>query len=119
MKPPAMLTRAELSHEIANRLDMTLRQGEETLETIIDAMVRGLRRDERIELRGFGVFWLHQRRGRIARNPKTGAKVDVPPKKVVHFRPSKEISRVLSGGGEDAPAQTDSDSRVMAAAGQT
>jgi hypothetical protein len=46
---------------------------------------------EKIEIRGFGSFRTRQRRGRVGRNPKTGAKVEVPPKKIPFFKPSKEL----------------------------
>ncbi|MGO9259346.1 MAG: HU family DNA-binding protein [Bryobacteraceae bacterium] len=95
VQPPAVLTRLELRREIAQKLDVPLREAEQVLETIIAAMVRALRRDGRVEIRGFGVFSLHQRGSRSGRNPKTGANVDVPAKKIVHFKPSKEIARSL------------------------
>jgi integration host factor subunit beta len=84
-----------LRREIAQKLGVPLREAEQVLETIIAAMVRALRREGRIDIRGFGVFRLHQRGSRTGRNPKTGASVDVPAKKVVHFKPSKEIARSL------------------------
>jgi nucleoid DNA-binding protein len=96
MKTPAMLTRAQVSREIAQALAVTLRDGEALLEEILSSMVRALRQGDRIELRGFGVFWVHQRGGRVGRNPMTGAPVQVPPKKVVHFKANKEILRVLN-----------------------
>jgi len=97
-KPPAMLTRADLGRDLSQALDIPIQEAEPVLRGIIAAMVDGLRRDGRIEIRGFGVFWLHHRAPRTARNPKTGAKVEVPAKKVVHFKPSKEIARLLNPG---------------------
>src|SRR5208337_1760512 len=48
-------------------------------------------RDGRIELRNFGVFEVKRRKARKARNPRTGERVDVPPKNVVTFKPGKEM----------------------------
>ncbi|MBN1810082.1 MAG: integration host factor subunit beta [Planctomycetes bacterium] len=56
-----------------------------TLDGIVDALVD----DGRIELRNFGIFEVKTRRGRKARNPRTGEEVMVPPKKVVTFKPGK------------------------------
>ena len=92
-----MLTRAELRRRVARVLEAPLPDADLVVETIIDSLIRGLRDEGRIEVRGFGVFWLHQRAARIGRNPKTGDSVMVPPKKVVHFKPSKEIAKVLIG----------------------
>ncbi len=55
------------------------------------ASSRALQSDDKIEIRGFGSFRTRQRRGRTGRNPKTGAKVEVPPKKIPYFKPSKEL----------------------------
>ena len=49
----------------------------------------------KVEVRGFGSFHVRQRRSRIARNPKTGARVEVPPKKIPYFRPSKELRELV------------------------
>ena len=55
----------------------------------------GLKKNERIEIRGFGTFCLHTHRSRIARNPKTGEKIALERRNTVHFKPSKELkSRV-------------------------
>src|SRR2546422_9239774 len=58
-----------------------------TFESIIDTLVR----EGRIELRNFGVFEVKQRKPRKARNPRTGARVDVEAKNVVTFQPGKEM----------------------------
>ncbi|MFA5389125.1 MAG: HU family DNA-binding protein [Candidatus Omnitrophota bacterium] len=54
-----------------------------TFDIIIDALARG----EKIELRNFGVFKIKSRKGRMGRNPRTGAQVPVQPKKVAIFKP--------------------------------
>lgn len=56
---------------------------QKTLDYIIDALVKG----ETVELRNFGVFKVRTRRQRVGRNPRTGESVDIPPKKVVNFKP--------------------------------
>jgi integration host factor subunit beta len=50
----------------------------------------------KIELRGFGSFRLRRREPRKGRNPKTGDKVDVPPKKVPYFKPGKELKELIN-----------------------
>ena len=61
-------------------------------KSIVDALHRG----EKIELRGFGSFRLRKREPRKGRNPKTGDKVDVPPKKVPYFKPGKELKELIN-----------------------
>ncbi len=60
-----------------------------TFEAIIDTLVK----EGRIELRNFGVFEVKQRKPRKARNPRTGARVDVEAKNVVTFQPGKEMEK--------------------------
>ena len=61
----------------------------------IDAMIRvtvqSLREGERLTLTGLGTFNVQQRPERVGRNPRTGAAVKIPPRKVIKFRPSVEI----------------------------
>ena len=55
-----------------------------------------LKRGDRVELRGFGVFSTNIQKSRISRNPKTGTKVDTPEKKTIHFKMSKEMFNKLN-----------------------
>ena len=55
-----------------------------------------LKRGERVELRGFGVFSTRTQKARISRNPKTGEKVNTPEKKTIHFKMSKDLFKKLN-----------------------
>ena len=61
---------------------------------------RTLRRGERVELRGFGVFSTNKQKARISRNPKTGEKVNTPEKKTIHFKMSKDLFKKLNDDEE-------------------
>jgi integration host factor subunit beta len=76
---------------------MTRKESEVIVAAIFDSMVRTLRTGGRIEIRGFGSFRTHQRQARTGRNPKTGARVDVPAKKIRCFKPCKELKEVVDG----------------------
>jgi integration host factor subunit beta len=80
------------------------------VEAIFDSIVRSLRTGDKIEIRGFGSFRTRQRQPRIGRNPKTGARVEVPAKKIPYFKPSKELKDVVNNsaapGGAPGPAGT-------------
>jgi integration host factor subunit beta len=62
-----------------------------------------LRTGDKIEIRGFGSFRTRQRQSRVGRNPKTGARVEVPAKRIPYFKPSKELKELVNGGPETAP----------------
>ena len=55
-----------------------------------------LKRGERVELRGFGVFSTRIQKARISRNPKTGEKVNTPQKKTIHFKMAKDLFKKLN-----------------------
>jgi integration host factor subunit beta len=85
------VTKKEIVRQISERLDLTQLKTKEIVQQTFDAIVKTLLEDGRIELRNFGVFEVKRRKARKARNPKTGERVDVPPKNVVTFKPGKEM----------------------------
>lgn len=89
------MTRAEIVAKLTNHLELTHQQATEAVAAVLEAMCQALRRGEEIELRGFGSFRFRQRRARTGRNPRTGTKVAVPAKKVVYFKPGKELRERL------------------------
>ena len=90
------MTKAELVEEVTQLGDLTRRDGEVIVDTIFDAVIGALRAGDKIEIRGFGSFRIRQRKPRIGRNPKTGAKVEVPAKRVPYFKPSKELRDLVN-----------------------
>ena len=71
-----------------------------TTEIILGEIKRTLRRGERVEPRGFGVFSTNKQKARISRNPKTGEKVHTPEKKTIHFKMSKDLFKKLNNEKE-------------------
>jgi integration host factor subunit beta len=61
------------------------------IEHILASMVKAIERGDRVEIRGFGSFHTRPRGARVGRNPKTGARVEVPAKRIPFFKPSKEL----------------------------
>jgi integration host factor subunit beta len=96
------MTKADLIEEVSRVVEMTRKDSEVIVEAIFDSVVRSLRTGDKIEIRGFGSFRTRQRQPRIGRNPKTGARVEVPPKRIPYFKPSKELKDLVN---EAAAAQ--------------
>jgi integration host factor subunit beta len=71
------------------------------VDIFFDAIVARLERGGRVELRGFGAMTTRPRDARIGRNPRNGARVDVPPKRVVHFKPGKPLWLRINASGSD------------------
>ena len=69
-------------------------------DIIIKEIKETLKRGERVELRGFGVFFTNIQKARISRNPKTGEKVNTPEKKTIHFKMAKDLFKKLNNEQE-------------------
>ena len=69
---------------------------EKFLDIFLSEIKNALKRGERVELRGFGVWSTHLQKARISRNPKTGEKVATPEKKTIHFKMAKELFNKLN-----------------------
>ena len=73
---------------------------EKLVNIILKEIKETLKRGERVELRGFGVFFTNIQRARISRNPKTGEKVNTPQKKTIHFKMAKDLFKKLNNEKE-------------------
>jgi len=90
------MTKAELVEEVARSTELSKKHAEIIVNTVFDSIVDSLKAGEKIELRGFGSFRIRHRRPRIGRNPKTGAKVQVPAKRIPYFKPGKDLRELLN-----------------------
>ncbi len=87
----------QLSKNYPNFLKKDL---EKFTNIILDEIKRSLKRGERVEIRGFGVFSSNVQKSRISRNPKTGEKVNTPEKKTIHFKMAKEMFKKINNEKE-------------------
>ncbi len=65
------------------------------VQKTFDVVIESLVRFEKVELRNFGVFKIKERKARFGRNPRTGESVQVPPRKVVVFKPGLEMKQKI------------------------
>jgi len=114
------VTKKEIVKQISDKIGLTQLKTKEIVQQTFDAIVDTLLEIGRIELRNFGVFEVKKRKARKARNPRTGERVDVPPKYVVTFKPGKEMEErvknlstlpidpsshvIVLGDGDDSPS---------------
>ena len=96
------MTKSDLVFEVMQLGDLTRNDAETIVETVFDSVIHALRSGDKIEIRGFGSFRTRQRNARIGRNPKTGARVDVPAKRIPFFKPSKDLRDLVNA--KDAAA---------------
>ena len=102
------MTKSELIDLIAAKQNqLSAKDVELAVKTLIELMSETLASGERIEIRGFGSFSLHYRAPRIGRNPKTGESVGLAGKYVPHFKPGKELRDRVNAGMLREQADTD------------
>ena len=89
------MTKADLVDRVTAATGLTKRDVAVVVDRFIEAVGNALAEGNHIEIRGFGSFKVKSRRSRIARNPRTGATVEVPQKKVPYFKVSKELKKVI------------------------
>jgi len=93
------MTKSELIERLAARQSqLSLKDVELVVKSLLEHMAQSLAQGERIEIRGFGSFSLHYRAPRVGRNPKTGESVNLDGKYVPHFKPGKELRDRVNEG---------------------
>jgi len=97
------MTKADLIEEVSRVVEMTRKDSEVIVESILESIVKALREGDKIEIRGFGSFRTRQREGRLGRNPKTGDRVEVPSKRIPYFKPSKELKDLVNSAAAEEP----------------
>ena len=94
---------ADLVEEVARVVEISHREGAAVVKTVLGTILQALREGGRVEIRRFRTFATRQRGGRMARNPRTGERVVVGPKKVAFFKPGKELKEVIQRTPETRP----------------
>ncbi len=90
-----LMTKADLINLIAEKARLQHKQSETVVNMVFDLMADALRKDDRIEIRGFGSFVNRSYGSYQGRNPKTGQVVQVPPKRVPFFKVGKELKEMV------------------------
>ena len=96
------MTKADLVEEVSRAVQASRLEAETIVETIFGSIVGALQKNDKVEIRGFGSFRSRSRRGRTGRNPKTGARVAVPPKRIPFFKPSKDLKELINARSQPA-----------------
>ena len=96
------MKKAEIVEEVSRCCEVTHREAQELVELVLGSISRALSRREDVIIRRFGRFRVRDRRSRIARNPKTGQAVTVPPKSVVRFTAARNVTDGSAGRSASA-----------------
>jgi len=85
------MIKSDLVDRVMEATDLPKPKASEAVNALFEGMKAALLRGDRIELRGFGVFQVKDRKRGIGRNPKTGREVEIPPGKTIRFKPGKAL----------------------------
>lgn len=86
------MNKGDLINKVAEGAGITKAQASDALNAVIEGISGALKSGDKITLIGFGTFSVSQRDARTGRNPQTGASIKIPAKKMVKFKPGKELS---------------------------
>lgn len=87
------MTKKDIVLKVASETGLKQLDVKKTVQRSLEVIVQALSQGETVELRNFGIFKVKSRKGRTGRNPRTGEKVPVPPKRVVAFKPGLLMKR--------------------------
>lgn len=112
------MTRSELIEALAAKCPaLTTADVTAATKVILEAIGAALEEGGRIEIRGFGSFSTVVRSARIGRNPKTGQRVEVPARRVLHFKPGLELRKRVDKAPHRARAPRQTALRMVRAGG--
>ncbi|MFH0813787.1 MAG: HU family DNA-binding protein [Pseudomonadota bacterium] len=96
------MNKADLIRKVSEKENIPIKAAATIVDNLFDSMMESLEKGERIEIRGFGSFAVRHYDGYKGRNPKTGQIVDVPSKKLPHFKVGKELREMGNGEQPDS-----------------
>jgi DNA-binding protein HU-beta len=88
------MIKADIVNRVAELSDVPRNKAVQAVDTILESMKGALSAGRRIELRGFGVFQVRDRKRGVGRNPKTGVEVAITPGRTVRFKPGKDLKNL-------------------------
>ncbi|MEJ2215239.1 MAG: integration host factor subunit beta [Gemmatimonadota bacterium] len=100
------MTKADLVEQVADAIGpgVTKKDCALVVDGLLNAIKNALADQNNIEIRGFGTFKVRRRKSRVARNPRTGERVEVPARSVPVFKPSKDLRQQVSDGARSQAA---------------
>ena len=95
------IVKSQIIDQLADNYPNFLRKDlKKTLNLILDEIISGLIKNNNVEIRGFGTFKIKKQKARVGRNPKNGSKVEIPEKKTIQWKMSKELFNKLNKKNE-------------------
>jgi integration host factor subunit beta len=92
------MNKSDLTEQLASKMKIPVRDAASIVDTVLKMMTDALVRGDNVEIRGVGSFTVKEYQAYTGRNPKTGERIKVEPKKLPFFRVGSELNERLGGG---------------------
>ena len=90
------MTKADVINALANNTGMARKEAAEAVNLFLETVRDALERGEKVSLVGFGTFYVKEKNARQGRNPRTGERIQIPPKRVATFKPGRSFRQLVS-----------------------
>ncbi|MBN1901710.1 HU family DNA-binding protein [Candidatus Sumerlaeota bacterium] len=90
------MTKVEMVKSLMDKTGLSRNQAVDTVEFFLESVKNALKKGEKVCLVGFGTFCVKEKNARSGRNPRTGQKIDIPPKRVAVFKPGKAFRETVN-----------------------
>ena len=90
------MNKQDLVLQVANKMQVTQKQSEEMLSTVLDSIVKSVSKGNKVTLVGFGTFEARKRKQRKGRNPQTGQEIEIPASTVPRFSAGKQFKQSVN-----------------------
>ena len=103
------MTKADLVERIYEKVGFSKKEATEVVESIFEVVKNRLEQGEKVKISGFGNFVVNEKRPRKGRNPQTGEEIVISGRRVLTFKASQVLKKVMNGGTPDAADEAESD----------
>ncbi len=107
------VTKADIVERINQRIGYSKKESSEIVETLLETMKASLARGEKVKISGFGNFEVRAKNPRIGRNPQTKEEIEISARRVLTFKPSQVIKKLMNGGLDDSALVDDDDEPTL------
>lgn len=91
------MNKSDLINALKERAGLSRKDSEVVVDTFFGSITESMAAGDRVEIRGFGSFRISERKAREGRNPKTGEAIQIPARRVIQFRPGKQLNQMING----------------------
>lgn len=90
------VTRSDIADKVSSEIGLSKKDAGDIFDTVLDEMISSLSQGEDVKISSFGTFSLRDKKARVGRNPKTGVEAEITPRRVISFKPSQTMRKIIN-----------------------